>query len=61
MGFLITVLLVVIVIAGALSNYWNVIESLPESSAAFLGALAGVGGGLVAILAGAFANALLNR
>ena len=61
MGFLITVLLVVIVIAGALSNYWDVIESLPESSAAFLGALVGVGGGLVAILAGAFANAGLNR
>ena len=61
MGFLITVLLVVIVIAGALSNYWDAIESLPESSAAFLGALAGVGGGLLAILAGALANAQLNR
>ncbi len=40
---------------------WDAIASLPESSAAFLGALAGVGGGLVAILAGALANAHLNR
>ena len=58
---LIIFLLVVIVVAGALPNYWGAIASLPESSAAFLGALAGVGGGLLAILAGAFANAHLNR
>ncbi len=61
MGLLVTFLLAVFVIAAALTNYWDAIADLPESSAAFLGALAGVGGGLLAILAGAFANAGLNR
>lgn len=50
-----------VTIVAALTNNWDAIASLPESTAAFLGALAGVGGGLLAILAGALLNAHLNR
>ncbi len=40
---------------------WEAIASLPESTSAFLGAFVGVGGGLLAILAGALLNANENR
>jgi MFS family permease len=64
-----TMLEVLIVICGTLilaivsgvTTYWNDIVSLSGSAAAFLGALAGAGGGLLAIILGALINAELNR
>jgi len=48
-------------IGSGVNSYWNDIVSLPPSAAAFLGALAGAGGGLLAIILGALINAELNR
>jgi hypothetical protein len=63
-------MLIQIVLAGALiaffilagvTTYWQAIIALPASAAAFLGALSGAGGGLLAIIIGALINAELNR
>ena len=48
------------IFAGVYSN-WQWIVHQPPSAAAFLGALAGAGGGLLAIILGALLNAELNR
>ena len=48
-------------IFAAVTTYWPVIIAQPPSAAAFLGALAGAGGGLLAIILGALLNAELNR
>lgn len=52
--------LLIFIFAGVIT-YWNDIVSLPGSAAAFLGALVGAGGGLLAIILGALFNAELNR
>lgn len=51
----------VLFIVSGVTTYWQDILSLPASAAAFLGALAGAGGGLLAIILGALFNAELNR
>ena len=48
-------------IFAAVATYWQDIVAQPPSAAAFLGALAGAGGGLLAIILGALLNAELNR
>jgi hypothetical protein len=48
-------------ILAAVTTYWQAIIALPASAAAFLGALSGAGGGLLAIILGALINAELNR
>ena len=48
-------------IFAAVTTYWPDIVAQPPSAAAFLGALAGAGGGLLAIILGALLNAELNR
>ena len=50
-----------IAIFAAVTTYWQDIIAQPDSAAAFLGALAGAGGGLLAIILGALINAELNR
>ncbi len=48
-------------IFAAVTTYWTDIVAQPPSAAAFLGALAGAGGGLLAIILGALLTAELNR
>ena len=50
-----------VAILAAVTTYWQDIIAQPDSAAAFLGALAGAGGGLLAIILGALLNAELNR
>ena len=52
---------IVFAIFAAVTTYWPAIVAQPPSAAAFLGALAGAGGGLLAIILGALLNAELNR
>ena len=52
---------VLFIIFAAVTTYWEAIAALPDSVAAFLGALSGAGGGLLAIIIGALFNAELNR
>ena len=54
-------LLIVSAIFAAVRIYWPEIIAQPPSAAAFLGALVGAGGGLLAIIIGALLNAELNR
>ena len=54
-------LLIALTIFTAVTTYWPDIVAQPPSAAAFLGALAGAGGGLLAIILGALLNAELNR
>ncbi len=56
-----TVILLVVTIFAAVTTYWQDIIAQPASAAAFLGALSGAGGGLLAIILGALLNAELNR
>ncbi len=53
--------MIVFFILAAVTTYWQAIIALPASAAAFLGALSGAGGGLLAIILGALINAELNR
>jgi hypothetical protein len=52
--------LLAIVFSGIVSH-WQTIAALAPATAAFLGAIVGAGGGLVAIVFGALLNAALNR
>lgn len=61
MGIVVIAIVTITVIAAALTNYWDALAAIPDSIAAFLGALSGAGFGLLAILGGAFYNADLNR
>ena len=54
-------LFIAFAIFAAVTTYWPDIIAQPASAAAFLGALAGAGGGLLAIILGALINAELNR
>ena len=53
--------MLILAIVSGITTYWNDIILMPASAAAFLGALAGAGGGLLAIILGALFNAELNR
>ena len=58
---IVAALLIASAIFAAVRIYWPDIIAQPPSAAAFLGALAGAGGGLLAIILGALINAELNR
>lgn len=58
---IVAALLTASAIFAAVRIYWPDIIAQPASAAAFLGALAGAGGGLLAIIFGAVINAELNR
>ncbi len=58
---IVAALLTASAIIAAVRFFWSDIVAQPDSAAAFLGALAGAGGGLLAIIFGAVINAELNR